>query len=217
MRAWATVIAWLLAPPAVAALVIVLGDLGELGWPPPPGRWAVWLHAGDPAVTVVALLRLALVVACGLTSLRVCVAIADAVLAAPSTTVATMTSAPESLRRALVRITRPALAVGLGVSLVSSSATAVGASTAPSATTGQGSMPVSTKPADAAQEPTWPGDSPAGGSYAELRRVHIEITPRPAPDELAASAPDVWVVARGDHLWGIASEALDRPSRPGAE
>ncbi|MFN3217438.1 MAG: LysM peptidoglycan-binding domain-containing protein [Acidimicrobiales bacterium] len=210
-RPWFTVAAWVAGPPAVAVSVVVLGELGSLGWPPAPTDWAKWIIETDPSVALVAMLRLGVVVGCALMSLRVWLAITVGLAGPSRPPERRRVIGPRSLRVALLRIARPVAVAGIGVGVASSTVMAH-----PAAATGRpaGDTPAASpavEPAGSIGGPDVDGASthgPAeGSSFAEMRRVRIELasftTDNGRPEML-----DEWVVEPGDHLWSIAAETL---------
>lgn len=216
-RPWLTVGAWVAGPPIVAAVVAVLGEVGSLGWPPAPIDWHAWLVAGDPAVVLAATVRLGVVVACALTSLRVAAAILVTLLTG-STRRQRRGRGPRSLSSALSRIARPVAVAGLGIGVASSTVIAHPATAAagPSASPASVDAPASTGAARSADEGPTP---PAGAvpSFVEMRRVRIEFASF-VGDHTHDGEPETWVVDRGDHLWAIAMETLtDHLGEPPSE
>lgn len=209
--AWSTVAAWLVGPPAVAASVVVLSELGSLGWPPGPTGWPHWIAETDPAVALAVMLQLGVVAGCALTSLRVCVAITVGLVGAPDRPAQPLATGPRSLRLALRRIARPVAIAGLGVGVASSSvmahpavATGRPAEGGPAASsTGEGVG--SDGSADGADAPA--NTAAMVSSFAEMRRVRIELATL-TTDDARPDAPEEWVVEPGDHLWSIAAEVL---------
>lgn len=216
-RPWLTVGVWVAGPPFVAAVVAVLGEVGSLGWPPAPIDWHAWIVAGDPAVVLAATMRLGVVVACALTSLRVAAAIL-LTLVAGSTRRRHRGLGPRSLSSALTRIARPVAVAGLGIGVASSTVIAHPAAAAaePSPSPASVDAPASTGGGrTVAEGPTPPAG--AAPSFVEMRRVRIEFVSF-EEDHAHDDEPETWVVDRGDHLWAIATETLtDHLGEPPSE
>lgn len=208
-RPWVTVAAWVVGPPVVAAAVVVLGEVGSLGWPPAPAQWPDWIGATDPAVALTAIGRVGVVAGCVLTSLRVCVAITAGLCGPSVRTQRWPATGPRSLRVALGRLARPIAVAGLGVGVASTPIGAQPATAAPSvATATSSSTGETTGSARSSETAEARADTPAvPSSFAEMRRVRIELASFTTGPALPAE-PEVWVVEPGDHLWSIAAETL---------
>lgn len=209
--AWFTVAAWVAGPPAVAALVIVLGDVGSLGWPPAPARWPGWLVAEDPAVAAAAILRLSVVLACALTSFRVCAAIVVGLVLRSGQRNRQRGVEPRSLFLALRRISRPVAVAGLGLGVAASTVMADPAAAADlrSSPSSVASLGVEIPGGDDGHGDVQGArsDPDALSSFAEMRRARIELAAF-NDESTRPDTPEVWVVERGDHLWSIAAETL---------
>jgi hypothetical protein len=157
------------------------------------------------------MLRMGVVLACVLTSVRVGVAIIVELAVSSARHDRRRVVGPGSLSMALRRIARPVAVVGLGVGVASSTvmvqpaAATARATDVATAASPVGEIPGFVDGAGVVDAP--PSASGAGSSFAEMRRVRIELASFGAHDD-RPDEPEVWVVEPGDHLWSIAAETL---------
>lgn len=206
---WVTVTLWVLGPPAAGVLVILLGDLGSLGWPPAPSEWAGWLDTEDPAVVIAMVLRAGMVAGCAVMTLRVTTAVGCLALDPRRHRCRGSSGVSGSLTAALSRLARPAALAGLGAGLVST-AIAAHADAASRGPAQSHATSFATSPADTGTPPD--ADRDAGATEPEpasarMRRLRLELAPFAKPEGQRDRA-DEWVVERGDHLWSIAAETV---------
>jgi len=186
-----------------AAALVVLGRVGDLPTAPAPTRWPAWVEAIGPEVAVVAILRSFGLLACGVLSGVVLLTLVCEVLDMERTR---RTWMPRTLTQALTKLRRPLAAGTVGIGLVAQIGAASAASPPLAETVARTLVVSATVGSDASTVDV--GVAGAGGhSYAELRRVRIELAPL-SDASPAARAPAIWIVERGEHLWGIAESAL---------
>jgi hypothetical protein len=186
---------------AIATAVLLMCGGGRLA-PPPlahPGGWLLWLTARDPAVAIMAIVRVLALGACG----YLCAATGLGVLARLSHLSGLIHAADRVTVPLIRRLLHASLGTGL---LVSSLATPAGAA----ASTAHPAAAEATEATDATDLPVlrWLGPAEEPTAPAPPTITPPAIAP-PAP-------PHLWTVQSGDSFWHIAdatvSQRLGRPA-----